>query len=208
MTGTPKTGRDSTELSSRATKVEADIPANQSGDKAALRKALRATRRALDAGTRAHWDRLIGARIVAWWHGARVPLLAVYWPLADEPDLSASYAQLSGCGVQLVLPVVLGKDAQLAFAGWEPGEPMAKDAMGIAVPASLRFEASPPPAMLIPCLGFNQARFRLGYGGGFYDRTLEHLPRPTTIGVAYSCLAAQFDSAPHDIALDFIFTEA
>ena len=208
MTGAPKTGSDSTQWRRDATNAGSATPAGSAGAKALLRQTLRATRRALDANTRAHWDRVIGARILAWWQGARAPLLAVYWPLADEPDLAASYAQLAGWGVQLVLPVVLNRDAQLAFAEWVPGEPMAKDVMGIAVPAKLRFAARVPPAVVIPCLGFNQGRFRLGYGGGFYDRTLERLPRPITIGVAYSCLAAQFDSAPHDIALDYIFTEA
>jgi 5,10-methenyltetrahydrofolate synthetase len=59
----------------------------------------------------------------------------------------------------------------------------------------------------VPCLGFNAQRYRLGYGGGFYDRTLAPLPRPATAGVAYACLEAQFGHAAHDIALDAILTE-
>ena len=68
-------------------------------------------------------------------------------------------------------------------------------------------ETAQPPALLVPCLGFNDAGFRLGYGGGYYDRTLELAPRPFTLGIAYACLAAQFASAPHDVALDRIITE-
>jgi 5,10-methenyltetrahydrofolate synthetase len=83
---------------------------------------------------------------------------------------------------------------------------MHKDEMGVAVPEVLRFTER-PPALLVPCLGFNEQRFRLGYGGGFYDRTLEHAPRPTTLGIAYACLEEQFASAPHDVALDRIITE-
>jgi 5,10-methenyltetrahydrofolate synthetase len=60
----------------------------------------------------------------------------------------------------------------------------------------------------VPCLGFNPQGYRLGYGGGYYDRTLEPAPRPLTVGIAYACLAAAFDGAPHDVALDAIVTEA
>jgi len=77
----------------------------------------------------------------------------------------------------------------------------------VQVPALLR-EVARPPAIVLPCLGFNAGRYRLGYGGGYYDRTLEKAPRPVTLGVAYSILAAQFASAPYDIALDLIITEA
>lgn len=173
--------------------------------KARLRKNLLEARAHLDAGTRAHWDRAIGAHIVAWWQGIRAPLLAVYWPLQGEPELSAAYCALRKLGVKLALPVVLKKDAPLVFASWEPGEAMATDGMGVAVPA--RLCQVQPPAILIPCLGFNAQRFRLGYGGGFYDRTLATTPRPATVGVAYACMAAQFDSDSHDIALDKIATE-
>ena len=65
-----------------------------------------------------------------------------------------------------------------------------------------------PPVLLIPCLGFNAQGYRLGYGGGYYDRTLAGAPRPQTVGVAYACLRADFASAPHDVALDLVITEA
>ena len=174
--------------------------------KALLRKTLLATRRTLAAGARARWDAAIGAHIVAWWQVSQVATLGVYWPLRDEPDLCAAYAELAALGVQLALPVVLEKDKPLVFARWQPGEAMVKDKMGIAVPLQLRVEAC-PPAILVPCLGFNAQRFRLGYGGGFYDRTLAQTPRPVTLGIAYACLAAQFASDTHDIALDDIITE-
>jgi 5-formyltetrahydrofolate cyclo-ligase len=77
----------------------------------------------------------------------------------------------------------------------------------VAVPADLRMVAR-PGALLIPCLGFNGGRFRLGYGGGYYDRTLAQQPRPVTAGIAYNCLAAEFASAAHDVALDLVLTEA
>ena len=174
--------------------------------KAALRRALGARRAAIAPERKAEWDAAIGAQLVAWWRTQAVDALGVYWPLRGEADLSEAYAELVRAGVRLALPVVVARDAPLAFADWQPGEAMVKDEMGVAVPQVLRFVAR-PPALLVPCLGFNQQGFRLGYGGGFYDRTLEHAPRPTTLGIAYTCLEAEFASAAHDVALDRIITE-
>lgn len=179
-------------------------------DKTSLRKALKLARSLRDPGAKAQHDAAIGARLLAWWDamGAGAPAsIGVYWPLAGEPDLSAAYAALAGGGVRLALPVVIERDAALGFAEWVPGEAMHVDRMGVAVPAQLRMVAR-PPALLVPCLGFNAQRYRLGYGGGFYDRTLAALPRPLTVGVAYAADLAQFASAPHDVALDLVLTEA
>ncbi len=184
--------------------------AQQTGiDKAALRATLAALRAQLDPAQKAEADRAIGMRVAAWWRQCAAPthVLGVYWPLRGEPDLSATYAELAAEGVQLALPVVLARDTALGFAAWTPGEPMVKDSMGVAVPAARRMLAR-PPMLLVPCLGFNADRFRLGYGGGYYDRTLEAQPRPLTAGVAYACQLAQFASAAHDVALDLVITEA
>ena len=148
----------------------------------------------------------IGAHLLAWWRAQPVPALGVYWPLRGEADLSIAYAELAQSGVRLALPVVLARDAPLGFADWQPGEAMVKDEMGVAVPAELRMVAR-PPALLVPCLGFTEDGYRLGYGGGYYDRTLALAPHPFTLGIAYACLAVQFASAPHDVALDKIITE-
>ena len=179
-------------------------------DKAVLRKSLAALRAGLQAPQKAHWDAAIAARVLVWWrtiHAGSAGPLGVYWPLRGEPDLSVAYAELAAGGVRLVLPVVLARDAALGFAEWKPGEALVKDAMGVAVPSLLRMVAR-PPVLLIPCLGFNAQLYRLGYGGGYYDRTLAAAPRPRTAGVAYACLRADFSSAPHDVALDTIITEA
>jgi 5-formyltetrahydrofolate cyclo-ligase len=174
--------------------------------KTILRTTLKLALAQLDPADKAQWDQAMAAHVVAWWQAARPPSLAVYWPLPGEPDLSRAYLALAAAGVQLALPVVLERHQPLAFAEWVPGEAMLADRMGVAVPAAMRLIAR-PPALVIPCLGFNAQGYRLGYGGGFYDRTLEHLPRPLTVGVAYSCQLVQFPSAPHDVALDLIITE-
>ncbi|WP_308923473.1 5-formyltetrahydrofolate cyclo-ligase [Janthinobacterium sp. J1-1] len=175
-------------------------------EKASLRKALLATRRALPEAVRRQWDAAIAQRLLAWCATENIAELAVYWPLHGEPDLHAAYAELNTRGVALSLPVVLEKHAPLAFTSWTPGELMVKDGMGVAVPAELRLRTA-PATLLVPCLGFNPERYRLGYGGGYYDRTLEQAPRPRTLGIAYGCLQAQFASGPYDIALDHIVTE-
>ena len=178
-------------------------------DKAALRKTLAQRRASIGATDKAAWDAVIAARLLHWWHSqAPAPaMLGVYWPLRGEPELLPAYAELAAGGVRLALPVVVARDAALGFADWQPGEAMQQDQMGVAVPAVLRMVAR-PPALLIPCLGFNDQRYRLGYGGGYYDRTLAEYPRPLTVGVAYACQQAGFAGAAHDVALDAIITEA
>ena len=182
---------------------EAERPAD---GKAALRKALRAARGGLDPAIKVQWDAHIGAQVVAWWRKRQMDTVGVYWPLTGEPDLRAAYAELAQAGVRLALPVVMERDAPLAFTAWTPGEPMFTDAMGVQVPATLRFVAL-PPALLIPCLGFDADGYRLGYGGGYYDRTLERTPRPHTLGIAYSNQEAVFAHDAYDVALDVIVTE-
>lgn len=175
-------------------------------DKDALRKQLLQQRRALDPQEKAGWDARIVALLLQWCQQHNTRALGVYWPLPGEADLQPAYAQLAADGVQLNLPVVLERHAALGFAAWTPGETMHKDTMGVAVPQRLRLVAT-PPVLLVPCLGFNADKFRLGYGGGYYDRTLAATPRPLTLGVAYAALHTLFASAAHDVALDWIVTE-
>jgi 5-formyltetrahydrofolate cyclo-ligase len=78
--------------------------------------------------------------------------------------------------------------------------------MGVAVPANCASVAR-PPALLVPCLGFNADGYRLGYGGGYYDRTLAAAPRPSRWASPTACQAAAFRHAPHDVPLDIIVTE-
>ncbi|TYQ12151.1 UNVERIFIED_ORG: 5,10-methenyltetrahydrofolate synthetase [Zoogloea ramigera] len=190
----------------RIPRSESEAIAPSAPGKAELRQQLLAARRAFDAASRAQWDRDIGRQVVAWWQAAQPATLGVYWPLRGEPDLSAAYAELERLGARLLLPVVVARDAALEFADWRLGEAMVKDGMGVAVPADLRLRAY-PAALLVPCLGFNAGGYRLGYGGGFYDRTLARVPRPVTVGIAYSALQVGFAADLHDVALDRMITE-
>lgn len=174
--------------------------------KPALRDTLLAARRAAPAALRGQWDAALCASVVEWWIAHPVRTLAVYWPIRAEPDLRPAYDELVRRGAQLALPVVVAQHAPLAFAAWTPGDALMKDAMGVSIPAHAMANLQ-PDALLIPCVGFNAARIRLGYGGGFYDRTLALTPRPLAIGIAHACALAEFDADPHDVGLDLIITE-
>ncbi len=175
-------------------------------DKPQLRRMLKERRRAIDHATKLAWDDRIGARVLAWWQANPGSVLGVYWPLAGEPDLRPAYAELAEAGVRLALPVVLARDAALGFAEWVPGEATVADSLGVAVPAELRM-VERPDALLVPCLGFDARGYRLGYGGGFYDRTLAAEPRPRTLGIAYAFQLATFEIGEYDIPLDAMVTE-
>ena len=133
-------------------------------------------------------------------------LLGVYWPIRGEPDLQDMYAGLTAAGVKLALPLITDHQSPLQFAAWTPGQAMVLDRWGIATPVATTLVA--PHALLVPCLGFNDERFRLGYGGGYYDRTLAQAPRQTAIGVAHESGRTAFAAQIHDIAMDVIITEA
>lgn len=179
---------------------------NNTLDKAALRRVLLANRQAIAAEVRQRWDAAIGARMLAWWNANPVGRLGVYWPIRNEPDLRGLYQDLARQGVRLALPVVTARDAPLRFLGWQPGDALVRDGFGAMVPQETADEVK-PDALLIPCVGFNPGNFRLGYGGGFYDRTLAVLPRPLAVGIAYECCRAEFDVDTFDIALDVMITE-
>ena len=171
-----------------------------------LRRVLLTQRQALTPVQRAQHDAALGRRLLAWCDKHPGACLGVYWPIRGEPDLRGAYAELAERGQQLALPVVTGRDAPLAFAAWAPGDALEEGAMKVPVPQAPQRWVR-PDALLIPCVGFNLARLRLGYGGGFYDRTLAQAPRPLAIGIAYQVSLTEFEGDAHDIALDAVLTE-
>lgn len=174
--------------------------------KAVLRTSLLAHRQAIAVEVREQWNASIRRRLLAWWEEHPVETLGVFWPIRGEPDLRPAYEDLIARGARLALPIVTGKDAPLVFVRWKPGDPMEKDVFGVYVPLA-RITVS-PDALLVPCVGFNADCFRIGYGGGMFDRTLEASPRPLTIGIGYDCGLAKFEADSHDVALDAVLTES
>ncbi|HEX2603720.1 MAG TPA: 5-formyltetrahydrofolate cyclo-ligase [Oxalicibacterium sp.] len=174
-------------------------------NKTDIRRELLEARNALTADRRASFDSTIAAKILDWWRESSIVRLGVYWPMRGEPDLHPLYAELAVRGVELSLPLATANEP-LRFAPWRPGEIIVRDRYGAGVPAVTR-DIVQPEALLIPCVGFDTARFRLGYGGGFYDRTLAQMPRPYTIGVAYALCKTRFAVDEYDVPLDRIITD-
>ena len=110
-------------------------------------------------------------------------------------------------GGRIALPVVIGKDWPLEFRVWSPGEPLERGVWNILVPA--RGPAVQPDIVVAPAVGFDSENYRLGYGGGFFDRTLAAMAiKPMILGVGYadSKLATIYPQ-PHDIPMDAIITD-
>ena len=171
-----------------------------------LRKNLLQQRRKIDPDLRRQWDDALAQRVVAWCEKESPTSLAVYSPIQSEPDLSRCYAHLSAMGIVLAFPLVNTKNAPLQFLAWQVGDLMTTDEFGIPVP-SQRDRLITPDAILIPCVGFNDRNYRLGYGGGFYDRTLSMLQDAIPLGVAYDCQKVDFSESEHDVPMSLILTE-
>lgn len=139
-------------------------------------------------------------------------VIGAYWPINGEFDpLPALYRwqEMAPENQQrrIALPVMNKQTKQLSFHVWYPSCPMEEDAYGIPKPKDT--EQVYPTLLLVPCVGFGPGGLRLGYGGGFYDRTLADIqPRPYTVGLAYQmAYLPDLESQEHDIALNTILTE-
>jgi 5-formyltetrahydrofolate cyclo-ligase len=133
--------------------------------------------------------------------------IGFYWTIRDEIDVRPGVEAFLRAGAEASLPVIVERGRPLEFWKWDPGTTMDRGVWDIPVPA----ERHPvqPTVLLVPVLGFDEDCFRLGYGGGYYDRTLAIMsPRPSTIGIGYE--DGRLDTVfpqEHDIALDAIVTE-
>jgi 5,10-methenyltetrahydrofolate synthetase len=180
-----------------------------SRDKAVLRKQLQAERQAMvDRHQRAvHLQEVLRVWLVTRGENS----VGAYWPIKGEFDaLPALFRWTEGetdTKRQIGLPVINRETRHLRFHVWYPGCPMEDDAYGIPKPKDT--EAFEPQLLLVPCVGFGPKGVRLGYGGGFYDRTLADLkPRPYTVGVGYAHgFIPWLTGEPHDVPLDAMLTE-
>jgi 5-formyltetrahydrofolate cyclo-ligase len=131
-----------------------------------------------------------------------------YWPFRGEIGLHALVRRLVDQGAAAALPVVVEKRQPLEFWAWRPGAPLERGVWGIPIPAVR--EVVQPTALLVPLVGFDGEGYRLGHGGGYYDRTLAAMePKPLKIGVGYELGRLEsIQPQPHDIPMDAIVTEA
>jgi len=133
--------------------------------------------------------------------------LGLYWPFRAEIDVRAIAESGRHPQMKFALPVVAVKNAPLEFHRWRPGDPVTRGVWNIPIPAAA--EVVRPDVLLVPLLGYDGAGYRLGYGGGYYDRTLAALqPRPYAIGIGLA--AARLPTIrpqAHDIPMNVIITE-
>ncbi len=134
--------------------------------------------------------------------------IGFYWPFRREFDPLPLMRRLIAEGREAALPVVVEKNRPLEFRAWHAGSKMELGVYDIPHPAE--GAAVAPDTLLVPLVGFDRAGYRLGNGGGYYDRTLAALPKkPLCIGIGFAL--GRIDSIhllPHDVPMDFIVTEA
>ena len=130
------------------------------------------------------------------------------WPFKGEFDARFAIRTFRQRGAAAALPAVVDKKGPLEFRLWWPGAPMKPGVYEIPVPDGT--QPVVPDAAIVPMNGFDEQGYRLGYGGGYFDRTLAAaVPRPIAIGVSYELARVQtIYPQPHDIAMDFVVTEA
>jgi 5,10-methenyltetrahydrofolate synthetase len=179
---------------------------------AAWRKRVReqriAAREALAPEARREATAAIGRLIEALLSPARLRVIAFCWPYRAEVDVRFAIRALRAAGAMAALPVVVGRGQALAFREWHPGVAMRAGALGIPAPVDTALVE--PDAALVPLVAFDAQGCRLGYGGGFFDRTLAALSRrPLAIGVGFEAQRLPtIHPQPHDIPMDFIVTES
>src|SRR5471030_2250458 len=130
------------------------------------------------------------------------------WPFKSEFDARFVIRQLRGRGATAALPVVIAKATPLQFRAWWPGAPMTTGVYDIPIPDGTALVV--PDAAIVPMNGFDAQAYRLGYGGGYFDRTLDATsPQPLAIGVAFEFAGLPtIRPQPHDVPMDFVVTEA
>ena len=212
-----------------------DRSSDRSNDKSGKRKALIEER--LNLPDRLQRADLLQRVMRIWLFGRTDTVIGAYWPIKGEFDpLPALYrwqedailnessqsesslrqeprAQLATESIagrsprKIGLPVVNKVHKTLSFHAWYPGCPMEEDAYGIPKPKDT--EIIVPTLLFVPCVGYGSGGYRLGYGGGFYDRTLATLqPRPVTVGLGYTNgWLPDFEPQAHDIPLDALLND-
>lgn len=138
---------------------------------------------------------------------ARYPVVGLYWPVRGEIDLREFARAFRAAGGTVGLPVVVQDAAPVEFWRWQQGVALKRGHWNIPVPPER--DLVRPQVLVVPLVGFDSGRYRLGYGGGFYDRTLAAaVPRPHTVGIAFADVELRtIHPQPHDIPMDVIVTD-
>lgn len=173
----------------------------------ARRNELLARRAAVPREQHQAWTAAMTEHLVAGFPLLQRMIVSFYWPFQGEFDPRFAIRRFREGGAVAALPVVMEKRAPLQFREWWPGVATSKGVFDLPVPEGTRVVV--PQALLIPPVGFDGRGYRLGYGGGYFDRTLAAMtPQPLKIGVAFEL--SRLDTIhpqEHDIPLDFFVTE-
>jgi 5-formyltetrahydrofolate cyclo-ligase len=186
----------------------AENPNKTSSVRAQLRRQGIAAREALTAEDHAARSARIEASLMDILEKREPATIGFCWPIRAEFDARPLIERLLKRGWRACLPVLVGVDEPMSFRDWSPDVPMAEDRYGIHYPAA--GDALRPDILLMPLNAFDPGGYRIGYGGGYFDRTLAAMhPRPMTVGIGFEL--ARVDSIlpqPHDIRLDAVITES
>lgn len=172
-----------------------------------MRKALIGRRMALPGEERTARGGEAKRRLMASVDLRKFATLGIYWPVRGEFDVRDLAIEHLKHGGRVGLPVVVEKSAPVEFWSWRPEVPMSKGIWNIPIPAER--ELLHPDVLIVPLVGWDGERYRLGYGGGYYDRTIAAAAvRPYRVGIGYE--DAHLESIfpqPHDIPMDMIITD-
>ena len=171
------------------------------------RKRLLALRLALSPAVRRAASRAIAEQVYAVLGERPGITVGAYWPFQGEFDPRPLIDRLIAGGWRAALPAVVDRKGPLEYRRWRPGEPLVAGVWDIPVPE--KREIAVPDAVLAPLVGFDRQCYRLGYGGGYFDRTLAALaPRPLAIGVGFELSRIRtIYPQPFDIPMDVVVTE-
>jgi 5-formyltetrahydrofolate cyclo-ligase len=175
----------------------------------AERTRLLAARLKADAATHALWSDVVTTWLAAHLAGFGSQMLGFYWPYGREYDPMPLVERLIGYGGRAALPAVVARRQPLEYRQWYPGIAMTTGRYSFDIPHPAEGPAVIPDALPVPLLGFVGDGYRLGYGGGYFDRTLAAYPvRPLTIGVGFELGRLEtIHPQPHDIPMDVVVTE-
>lgn len=186
---------------------KSDDEKSQSEWRRAVRRALLGWRSALDGQSHKSFSEQISMHFAAILAKRRGATVGFYWPIQNEIDLRPVIERHIAEGGRAALPVVAGKDMPMAFHDWTPDTEMVS---GFArIPEPHNSTEVPVHLMIAPLVGFDRAGYRLGYGGGFFDRTLAAMKRrPLVIGVGFETTLLD-DIKPHryDVPVDMVITD-
>jgi len=172
------------------------------------RKRLISARENIPEKTHWEWSQAISGNLIQKLPNPQQMIIGIYCPFRGEYDPRSIARYLIQNGATLALPEIIGKDIPLCFREWSIDTPMKNGAYDIPIPVDTQIVRL--DAVIIPMVGFDQRGYRLGYGSGFFDRTLASYQRqPLSLGVAFEMQRLE-DTYPqaHDIAMHYVITEA